>query len=151
MNRTTDGPIGTRSALRMSGTKTENRLPAWARRRHFRPSSQSGFAYQSSSLGSIVTRSRGRAPRRLSIFAVHRRTTLPWYGQDQLSFRPLPAPAPARSYATNRPVARCTLAVLLSAPDRSARSGLATQEPGGDEPSCSARTTRPERARDGVG
>src|SRR5438105_11024058 len=28
MNRTTDRAIGTRSALRMSGTKTENRLPA---------------------------------------------------------------------------------------------------------------------------
>src|SRR5947209_8119528 len=46
MKRTTDGPIGTRSALRMSGTKAENRVPAWARRRHFLASSQSRLAYQ---------------------------------------------------------------------------------------------------------
>src|SRR5260370_15082474 len=58
MNRTTDGPIGIRSDLRISGTKTENRVPAWASSRHFRASSQSRFAYQSWPLGSILTRRR---------------------------------------------------------------------------------------------
>src|SRR6266851_3514487 len=151
MNRTMNGPIATRSALRMSGTKTENRVAAWASNRHFRASSQSRFAYQSWSLGSMVSRSRGRVPRSDSILAVHRRTTPPIVWVDQPGFRLLPASAPARTRATSRRVVQCTLAVLWSVPDRSARSGSATQEPGGDGPSCSARTTPPERARDGDG
>src|SRR6266852_840621 len=144
-----DGPIGTRSALRMSGTKTENRVAAWASNRHFRASSQSRFAYQSWSLGSMASRSRGRVPRSDSIFAVHRRPTPPIVWVDQPGFRLLPASAPARTRATSRRVVQCTLAVLWSVPDRSVRSGSATQQPGGDGPSCSARTTPPERARDG--
>src|SRR5216683_7050041 len=131
MNRTMNGPIGTRSALRMSGTKTENRVAAWASNRHFRASSQSRFAYQSWSLGSMVSRSRGRVPRSDSILAVHRRTTPPIVWVDQPGFRLLPASAPARTRATSRRVVQRTLAVLWSVPDRSVRSGSATQSPVG--------------------
>src|SRR5260370_34455363 len=58
MNRTTDGPIGIRSDLRISGTKTETGVRGWASSGHFRASSQSRFAYQSGPLGSILTRCR---------------------------------------------------------------------------------------------
>ncbi len=44
----------------------------------------------------------------------------------------MPPPAPGCTCGISRGVARCTLAVLLSARDQSARSGSATQEPGDD-------------------
>src|SRR6266567_802803 len=107
MEPTTEGPIGTRSGLRMSGTKTENRVPAWASSRHFRPSSQSRLAYESWSLGSMVTRSRGRAPRSDSILAVQRKTTPPMVLGGGRGFRLQPAAAPARTRVITHSTAPC--------------------------------------------
>lgn len=50
-----------------------------ARRRDFRSASEIRLAYQSWSAGSAVAKSRGRAPRSLSVLAVHRSTTRPWH------------------------------------------------------------------------
>src|SRR5216684_2568361 len=99
--------------------------------------------------GPIVTRSRGRAPRNDSILAVQRKTTPPMVFGGGRGFRLQPAAAPERTRAITHSTAPCRSPVRPRPPDPSARSGSATQELGGDERGCSARTTRQERARDG--